>query len=382
MPSWDTPLVEIEVTDADVESVLDCLRSGWLTMGPRTLSLEERLAEAIGVEHAVVVSSGTAALHLACAALELGPGDEVIVPSFTFVATAHAPRYCGADIVLADCAGLGDAGIDLGAVERAIGPRTKAIIAVHMWGYPAAIDELRALCDEHGIALVEDCAEAIMAESAGGEKVGAVGDVGCFSFFSKKQLAVGEGGVLTTDNAEIAKSARSLRSHSMTSVTWERHKGHGLGYDITDIGFNYRIDEPRAALALSRLDRLGADIDARREVARRYRESLAAVAGVELMYDEDAVDRGSHFAFPVLLENSEVRDAAKRELNELGVQTTVYPALHRLSRYAELGSDEELPLAAAIADRQLCLPIHALLDQGRVDSVVERVARATSVPAG
>ncbi len=156
---WRVPLVEIEVTDADVEAVLDCLRSGWLTMGPRTQRLEEALAGRIGVKHAIAVSSGTAALHLACRAVGLGPGDEAIVPDLTFVATAHAPRYLGADVVLCDAARPGDPALDIASVEAAITPRTKAVLAVHMWGYPAAVDALRRLCDEHGLTLIEDCAE-------------------------------------------------------------------------------------------------------------------------------------------------------------------------------------------------------------------------------
>ena len=270
--AWEVPLVELEVTDSDVDSVLECLRSGWLTMGPRTQALEEAIAEMVGTEHAIVVSSGTAALHLACRALGLGPGDEVIVPSFTFAASAHAPRYGGAEVVLCDSVSPRDPNLDPAAVESLVSPRTRAVIAVHMWGYPAAVEELRGLCDRHGLALIEDCAEAICARLADGGQVGSVGELGCFSFFSKKQLAVGEGGAVTTDDDELAATVRSLRSHAMTSVTWERHRGHGLGYDITDVGFNYRIDEPRAALALSRFERLGADIEARREVARAYRE--------------------------------------------------------------------------------------------------------------
>lgn len=372
--SWDTPLVEIEVSDEDVSSVLDCLRSGWLTMGPRTQALEEKLAGMIGVKHAIAVSSGTAALHLACRGLGLAEGDEVIVPAMTFAASAHAPRYCGADVVFCDSTASTDAGLDLDAVRAAIGPRTRAVMAVHMWGYPAAIGELKAICDEAGLLLIEDCAEAILARAANGAVVGSVGDAGCVSFFSKKQLAVGEGGLLTTDDDELAASVRLLRSHAMTSVTWERHRGHGLGYDITDVGFNYRMDEPRAALALSRAERLEDDIEARRRAARRYREGLASVGGVELMYDEDQVTLGSHFAFPVLLADATARDELKRKLDARGVQTTVYPGLHRLSLYADLATDADLPLASAIADRHLCLPIHASLDEQRVDSVVERLA--------
>jgi dTDP-4-amino-4,6-dideoxygalactose transaminase len=378
---WRVPLVEIEVTDGDVEAVLDCLRSGWLTMGPRTQRLEVALAERIGVKHAIAVSSGTAALHLACRAVGLGPGDEAIVPDLTFVATAHAVRYLGADVVLCDSARPGDPGLDLAAVEAALTPRTKAVCAVHMWGYPAAVEGLRALCDERGLTLIEDCAEAIDARTESGAAVGSVGDLGCFSFFSKKQLAVGEGGLVTTDDDDLAASVRSLRSHAMSSVTWERHRGHGLGYDVTDVGFNYRIDEPRSALALSRLERLTEDIEARRRAAVAYRSRLAGVPGIELPFDDEDVIRSSHFVFPIMLADRTARDELRVGLRDAGIQSTVYPALHQLGEYAALGSDESLPDATATAARQLILPMNSLLDEAKVELVTDQVAALAGAAA-
>jgi dTDP-4-amino-4,6-dideoxygalactose transaminase len=377
---WKVPLVEIEVTDGDVEAVLECLRSGWLTMGPRTQAFEAALAERLGVEHAVAVSSGTAALHLACRAAGLGPGDEAIVPSFAFVAAAHAPRYLGADVVLCDSAGPEDPGLDPARVESLIGPRTKAVLAVHMWGYAAAVEELRSLCDERGLILIEDCAEAIGAQLPGGGQVGSVGDVGCFSFFSKKQLAVGEGGVVATDDDEVAATVRSLRSHAMTSVTWERHRGHGLGYDVTDVVYNYRMDEPRAALGLSRVERLDADIEVRRGVAAAYRDRLRGVQGLELPFDDDEAARSSHFVFPVLLEGSETRDRLRIELRDSGIQSTCYPAIHSFSEYRDNSDPGLLPNAGEIADRHLALPLHAGLDPERIELVSDRV-RAFLEPA-
>jgi dTDP-4-amino-4,6-dideoxygalactose transaminase len=374
--NWNVPLVEIEVADADVEAVLDCLRSGWLTMGPRTQRLEATLAERIGVKHAVAVSSGTAALHLACRAVGLGRGDEAIVPALTFVATAHAVRYLGADVVLCDSVAENDAGIDVAAVERLISPRTKAVLAVHMWGYPAAVEQLRRICDTHGLALIEDCAEAIDARTESGPFVGSIGDLGCFSFFSKKQLAVGEGGVVTTDDDDLAASVRSLRTHAMSSVTWERHRGHGLGYDVTDVGYNYRIDESRSALGLSRIERLAEDIARRRQVARSYRERLAAVDGVELPYDDDEVDRGSHFAFPVLLEGREVRDRVRLALRDSGIQSTAYPALHGLTLYEDCRGADRLANAEALAGRHVALPIFASLRDDQLELVCTELERA------
>ncbi len=379
--AWEVPLIELEVTDADVDSVLECLRSGWLTMGPRTQALEAAIAEMVGTEHAIVVSSGTAALHLSCHALGLGPGDEVIVPSLTFAASAHAPSYGGADVVFCDSSSRLDANADVGAVEGLIGPRTKALIAVHMWGYPAPVEELRELCDRHGLALIEDCAEAICARLRDGGQVGSVGELGCFSFFSKNQLAVGEGGAVTTDDDELAASVRSLRSHAMTSVTWERHRGHGLGYDVTDVGFNYRIDEPRAALALSRIERLEGDIDARRRVARQYRRQLSGVEGLELPFSEEDDERSSHFAFPVLAPEGLSRDRLRAELRQRGVQTTFYPAVHTLAEYIPIAARASLPHATEIGERHLTLPIHSLLEPARVEFVAEQLAEAVAALA-
>ncbi len=200
--SWDVGLVEIEVTDEDVRSVLDCLRSGWLTMGPRTLVFEEALAATAGTEHAVAVSSGTAALHLACRAAGVGPGDQVIVPSFTFVASAHAPRYCGAEVVFCDSRSPTSPNLDPDRLRSLITPRTKAVIAVHFWGYVAEIVAIREICDEHGIILIEDCAEAIGARTEGGSAVGSIGHLGCFSFFSKS----------SSPSARAARSAPIRRS--------------------------------------------------------------------------------------------------------------------------------------------------------------------------
>ena len=376
---WRVQLVQVEVTDADVEAVLDCLRSGWLTMGPRTQTFEEVLAERFGVRHAIAVSSGTAALHLACRAAGLGPGDQVLVPSLSFVAAAHAPRYLDADVKLVDSRSPTDAGIDVAAVEAAITDRTKAVIAVHMWGYPAAVGELRRFCDARGLTLIEDACEAIDARTEDGRAVGTVGELGCFSFFSKKQLAFGEGGLVTTDDDDFAASVRSLRSHAMSSVTWERHRGHGLGYDVPDVGYNYRMDEPRAALGLSRLERLTDDIAARRAVVAGYRERLAGVDGVTLLYDEGAVTDGTHFAFPILLDDRASRDHTRATLREDGIQTSAYPALHMLTEYAGSAPEGGLPVSTEIAERHLVLPVYASLDEASLELVVDRLRAAVPI---
>jgi dTDP-4-amino-4,6-dideoxygalactose transaminase len=375
--SWRVPLAHITIPEEDVQNVLDCLRSGWLTMGPRTRQFEEQFADFTGSPHAVAVSSCTAALHLSCIAAGLGPGDEAIVGGMSFVSTANAVRYTGATPVLCEVGGPQDMNIDLDDVERRITPKTKAIIAVHFCGYPAKVLELRKLCDERGLMLIEDAAQAVGASVDGeGRRAGTVGDLACFSLFSKNQLCVGEGGVVTTPSEELATRVRSLRSHAMTSVTWDRHRGYAETYDITDVGFNYRLDEPRAALALSRLPRLAADIESRRELARTYRRRLGGLDGLELVWDDDAVERASHFAFPVVLPDEAARDRFRERLSDRGVQTTWYPAVHRFTDYVETFGELSLPNVEAAARRHCALPMSAHLSQEEIDIVVESVEEA------
>jgi dTDP-4-amino-4,6-dideoxygalactose transaminase len=377
MNDWRVPLTDIAMDEQDVQAVLDCLRSGWLTMGPRTKAFEEALARYVGTPNAATVSSGTAALHLACLASGIGPGDEVIVPAFTFVASASAARYVGAEPVLCDVRSPQSFNIDPEDVARRITPRTKAVIAVHFCGYPAEVLALRKLCDEHGLILIEDCAQAIGAQvDDSGRQVGTVGELGCFSFFSKKQLCVGEGGMVSTADDALDARVRLFRSHAMTSSTWDRHRGHDPAYDVVDIGFNFRLDEPRAALGFSRLQRLDEGILARRAIVRAYRERLAEVAGIELAFDEQAVERASHFAFPVLLADRQTRDRFRDELKANGIQTTWYPALHSFSEYQRYAPADGLPQAAAVADRHCALPLSSTMDETAVDTVVEVVRAA------
>ncbi len=377
---WEVPLTTVEVSEPDIQAVMECLESGWLTMGPRTAAFEKRLAEFVGTPHAAAVCSGTAALHLACLAAGIGPGDEVIVPAFTFVASAAAPRYAGAEPVLCDIVSPQEFNLDPEDVARRITPKTRAVIAVHFCGYPARIQELRALCDEHNLTLIEDCAQAIGAQiDDTGRQVGTVGELGAFSFFSKKQLCVGEGGMVTTADDDLDARVRLLRSHAMTSTTWDRHRGHDPAYDIVDIGFNFRLDEPRAALGLSRLGRLKESLDARRATVGAYRERLADIPGIELCFDQPAVERASHFAFPILLPDRYSRDSFRDDLKAAGIQTTWYPALHTFTEYSRFAPDSGLANAAETGDRHCALPLSSTMNIEEVELVVEAAKAAVSV---
>jgi dTDP-4-amino-4,6-dideoxygalactose transaminase len=356
------PLTRMELREEDVAAVLECYRSGWLTMGPRTQAFETALAAATGATDAVAVASGTAAVQLALLAAGVRAGDEVIVPALTFPAAAAVVRACGATAVVCDVVGPDDHTLDAEAAAARVGPATRAILADHRWGYPCDTTALRAICDRHGLRLVEDAAHAISAEGVGGA------DLTCYSLSATKQLGVGEGGAVTADDPALVAAVRSLRSHAMTSVTWDRHRGHARSYDVVAVGHNHRIDEPRAALGLSRLPRLAADVDHRRRVVRAYREALADVDGLTIPFGEDAVRRGSHGAFGVLFATTAARDAARGALAEDGVETALPSAVH---------VDTALPSRAAeVVARGLRLPLSAVTTLDDVATVHAALRRA------
>jgi dTDP-4-amino-4,6-dideoxygalactose transaminase len=356
----EIPLFDLRLEPEDIEAVADTLRSGWLTLGPRTAAFEEAFAAQLGARHAVAVSSCTAALHLAYLAAGVGAGDEVIVPSFTFAATASAVLYCGATPVFADILGREDPSLDPADVEARITPRTKAVCVVHFAGYAARVDELRALCDRRGLALIEDAAHAPSAR-VGDRKLGTWGLAGAFSFFSNKILAAGEGGLLATDDDDVAALARSLRSQAMTSGTWSRHTGATTTYDVVGLGFNYRIDEMHSALLSSRLRRLEDDIGRRRELTRAYREKLGGLDGVVVPFGDADVEGSSCYVMPVFVEDPERWSTVRDHLRHArGVQTSLfYPAVHQFSAYVERFGEQRLERTELASRSELTIPLFA-----------------------
>ena len=365
------PLFDLKLEPGDIDAVREVLESGWLTMGPRVQEFERAFAEHLGVRHAIALSTGTAALHLAYLAAGIGPGDEVIVPSFTFVATANAVIYCGARPVFADVVGVEHLALDVADVERRITPRTRAVAVVHFAGYPARVDELAELCNERGLVLIEDAAHAPNAQ-LDGRKLGTFGLAGAFSFFSNKVLSAGEGGLLATDDDGVAERARLLRSHAMTSMTWDRHRGHAASYDVVEIGFNYRLDEIRAALALARLDRMDAEIERRRKLTLRYRGQLASHPQLVLPYSDDDVSRSSCYVMPIMLRSGAQRDRVRQALrDEHGIQTSVlYPAIHEFSAYRETYPGTSLPQTELAARSEVTIPLYPHMTTAEQDRVI------------
>ncbi len=378
-PSFpELPLFDLRLEPQDLEAVAETLRSGWLTLGPRTAAFEEAFAQHLGARHAIAVSSCTGALHLSYLAAGVGPGDEVIVPSFTFAATAAAALYCGATPVFADIVSRSRPMIDPAQVEQLITPRTRAVCAVHYAGYAAAVDTLAELCERHGLALIEDVAHAPSA-SLHGRKLGTWGLAGAFSFFSNKVFSCGEGGLVCTDSDEVAAFVRSRRSHAMTSGTWDRHNKRTDTYDVVALGFNYRIDEPRSALLLSRLERLEDEIARRRELSLRYRELLRAIDGVIVPFEDSEIPESSCYVIPVMLEEDGRQAEVSSALRERGIQTSIfYPSIHLFSAYRERCAGVSLPVTELASRTELTLPFYPHMSDDDQDRVATALAEAVA----
>lgn len=380
MTEWRVTLSEPDLGAEEFQAVAAVLRSGWLTMGATTQTFEEKFAAHCGAKHAIAVANGTAALHLAHWALGLGPGDEVICPSLTFVATANAALYCHATPVFADITGLDDFTISPEAIRQRISPRTRCLTVMHYAGYPCDMEAIRKIADEHGLAVIEDACHAVGAEYKG-KKCGTIGDIGCFSFFSNKNLVTGEGGMLVTDNTGLAQKLRLGRSHGMTTMSWDRHQGHASSYDVIDLGFNYRIDEIRAALGLAQLGKLEANNRRRQELTRRYHDHLGRLPGLGLPFRQHAT-AGAFHIFPILLPPLYDRSRFIQEMKRRGIQTSIhYPPVHRFQYYQKHFHQAAgaLPSTEEVSRREVTLPLHPMMSADDVDFVCQAVGEILSV---
>ena len=371
------PLLELPITDGEVDAVQSVLHSGWLTMGDLTERLEVEFAEFVGVDHAIAVNSGTAALHLAHRILGIEQGDEVICPSLSFVATSNAILYSGATPIFVDVTSVDDFTIDPVAVEAAITRRTKAIIAMHYGGNSCNLVALRDIARRHGLYLIEDAAHAPGA-SCHGRMCGAWGEIGCFSFYSNKNLTTGEGGMITTNNFEHAERLRLLRSHAMTSSAVERHRGESNVYDVVDLGYNYRLDEIRSALGLEQLRALQQRNSRRRQLVRIYRGLLVDCPGVHVPFADSSIDESACHIFPVVLNAELDREEISELLRLDGIQTSVhYPAIHELQYYAERFSCH-LPITEEISKKELTLPLYPSMSKQQIERVVDVLSDAVA----
>jgi perosamine synthetase len=363
------PLSSPWLDEREEQLVLEVLRSGRLSLGPTIDRFEEAFAEAVGAPYAAAVSSGTAGLHLLCVAAGVGPEHEVVTSPYSFVASANCAIYEGATPVFADIERR-TLNLDPAAVEAAITERTRAVVAVDIYGYPCELDELRSLCDRQGIALIDDACEALGARYRGAP-VGSHGVSSVFAFYPNKQLTTGEGGMVTTHSEEEWRLLRSLRNQGRADS--------GGWLDHARLGFNYRLDDVRAAIGIGQLEKLDEILAARSAVASRYAELLGGIDGLELPCADDAHHTRSWFVYVVALAQDIDREAAIRELALRGIQTARYlPCIHLQSYMRErYGFREGLcPVAEEMSARTLALPFHARLDEDDQAYVAEALADA------
>jgi len=374
--SWKIPLADIQIGNEEIKAVEQVLRSKWLSMGEVTQEFERAFAEFLGIKHAFAVTNGTAALHLAHAALELTAGDEVIVPSLTFVATANSIAYTGATPVFAEIKGPDDLNVAAMDIEQRITPRSKAITVVHYGGYPCDMDPILGVAHRHKLSVIEDAAHAPGA-LYNGRKAGTFGDVACFSFFSNKNLTTGEGGMVVTDRDDLAERIRLMRSHGMTTLTWDRYRGHAHSYDVVAPGYNYRIDEIRSTLGLVQLQRLEVSNRRRQELVDKYQNMLASVPGLSMPFC-DWHQVSANYILPVLLDDRSQRPTFIESLKAEGIQTSIhYPPIHLFSYYRERYGYTEgsLPITEDVCAREVTLPLYPLMGDEDVETVVGAVRR-------
>jgi len=364
----EIPLARPDITEREIEAVVEVLRTPNLSLGPKLKEFEEKMAEYAGVRHAVAVNSGTSALHLIIKALGIGEGDEVITTPFSFIASANCILFERARPVFVDIDPK-TLNIDASKIEEAITPRTKAILAVDVFGHPAEWEELERIAQRHKLKLIEDAAEAIGAEYKG-RRAGSFGDAAVFAFYPNKQITTGEGGVVLTNNSEIAGLCCSLRNQGRgEGDEWLEHKR---------LGYNYRISDINCALGLAQLERIDEILSRRERVAHMYGERLSGLEEVKTPYVAPHV-RLSWFVYVVRLADSFTRadrDRILEGLRERGIGCGKYfSPIHLQPFYRELLGHRpgDFPVAEAVADRTIALPFHSRLTEEEVDYVVSKL---------
>jgi perosamine synthetase len=370
----EIPLAQPEIGAREEELVLEVLRSGRLSLGPMGERFEREFAAWLGVEDAVMVSSGTAALHLGVRALEWGPGDQVLTSPFSFVASVNCLLYEGAKPVFCDVDPL-SLDLDRDAAAAAVGERTRGILPIHIFGYPAAMPELEVLAARHQLGILEDACEALGASDYEGRGIGTRGNFATFAFYANKQMTTGEGGMIVPPDPDAAARLRSERNQGRAAdMGWLDHGG---------IGFNYRLSELAAALGVAQVERLDSLLGSRDAVAALYEERLAGIEGVEVPVAARGKERRSWFVYVVRLGEEIDRDATIAQLARNGVASKAYlPCIHLFPHLRELGYREgQFPVAEAASAHSLALPFFPAMSEAQVDRVCQQLAAALGQPA-
>jgi dTDP-4-amino-4,6-dideoxygalactose transaminase len=365
---YNIPLFKLNFDKQEEEAVVETIRSKWISTGPKCTELESMFKNMLHVNNAVSLSNCTDALHLALRVLNIQEGDEVICPSLTFAATVNSIRYLNALPVFADISSPEDLSIDPKSIEEKITSKTKAIIVVHFAGFPCDMQSITAIAKKYDLKVIEDSCHGPLSEYQG-NKLGTIGDIGCFSFFSNKNISTGEGGMIVTNNDDYERRIRLLRSHGMTTMSYERAKGHATTYDIVDLGYNFRLDDIRASIGIVQMKKLPEDLNKRAIIRSLYLERLLLNPFIFVPYSENS-EFVSNYILPVVLKNStsEKRDRIREKLHEIGIQTSVhYPAVHRFTIYSHLQAD--LPNTEYVTDNEITLPMYSTLTNAEIEFI-------------
>lgn len=371
------PFALPHITTTEIDEVVDTLRSGWLTTGPKTKRFEREFAQCVEAPYAVAVNSATAAMHLALDAIGLQPGDEVIVPVYTFTATAEVVVYFRAQSVFVDVDPL-TCNLDPAQLEKRITPRTRAIIVVHMAGVPAEMDAILAIARAHGLPVIEDAAHAFPAKYRG-HTVGSIADLTAFSFYATKTLATGEGGMLTTANPQYAERASMMSLHGISRDAWKRYSAEGSWYyEVLQAGYKYNMTDVAAALGLQQLARREWLLERRRSIARRYTEAFSRLAEVETPADPAHVEHAWHlYILRLHLDRLSIgRDAFIQALTQANIGTSVHfiPLhLHPFYRDTYHLKPDDFPAALHAYQRAISLPIYPGMTDEDVEDVIAAV---------
>lgn len=370
--AYKISLFNLNFDEKEAQAAYDTIKSGWISTGPKNAELEQMFIDQWHVKYAVSMSNCTDSLHVCCMVCGFGPGDEVICPSLTFAASCNCIRYVGATPVFADIVGPEHINIDPKDIEAKITPRTKGIIVVHMAGFPADMDAIMDIAKKHNLKVIEDACHGPLSEYKG-KKLGTIGDCASFSFFSNKNISTGEGGMFITNNEEMAQKARLIRSHGMSTMSYQRASGHATEYDITCLGYNFRMDDIRAAIAIEQLKKLLSDLETRIAVRKRYVDRLTKNPRIAIPF-ADNTEFVSNYIFPIVILDStkEKRNVLREFIHAAGIQTSVhYPAAHRFSTYKELAA--VLPQTEYVTDNEVTLPMYAALSMEQVDFICDTV---------
>jgi perosamine synthetase len=358
------PVCEPTLRGNEAKYVLECLETNWISSAGKYIPMfEEMFARKCGAAYAVACCNGTVALHLALAALGIGPGDEVIIPTFTMIATINAVTYTGARPVLVDSE-MATWNMDVAQIEDKITPRTRAIMVVHTYGHPIDMEPVWALAQKHGLYVVEDAAEAHGAEYKG-RRIGGLGDVACFSFYANKIITTGEGGMVTTNNEQIAKLAANLRDHAFSE---ERHFWHKY------LGFNYRMTNLQAAVGLAQTEHFDEFVQDRRDNAAQYNQLLCDVPGITLPPEADWA-KSVYWMYSILVDQDRFgmdRDELRLRLAKRGIETrTFFIPMHLQPIYHQQFKGERYPVAEGLCRRGLYLPSASSLTQAEIRFIVD-----------